>query len=91
MPRWFHGTEPVPHLRTLAEAVRRRRCLLLGYRRDDSSQEKTREVGPLGLVNKAGTWYLVAIRSPAPPANRRRVRTRAPWSTESAGSPRLAC
>jgi predicted DNA-binding transcriptional regulator YafY len=65
MPRWFHGTEPVPHLRTLAEAVRRRRCLLLGYRRDDSSQEKTREVGPLGLVNKAGTWYLVAIRSPA--------------------------
>jgi len=65
MPRWFHGTEPVPYLRTLAEAVRRRRCLLLGYRRDDSSQEKTREVGPLGLVNKAGTWYLVAIRSPA--------------------------
>jgi predicted DNA-binding transcriptional regulator YafY len=63
MPRWFHGTEPVPHLRTLAEAVRRRRRLLLGYRRDDSSQEKTREVGPLGLVNKAGTWYLVAIRS----------------------------
>jgi predicted DNA-binding transcriptional regulator YafY len=63
MPRWFHGTEPVPHLRTLAEAVRRRRCLLLGYRRDDSSREKTREVGPLGLVNKAGTWYLVAIRS----------------------------
>jgi predicted DNA-binding transcriptional regulator YafY len=61
MPRWFHGTEPVPHLRTLAEAVRRRRCLLLGYRRDDDGQEKTREVGPLGLVNKAGTWYLVAI------------------------------
>lgn len=63
MPRWFHGTEPVPHLRTLAEAVRRRRCLLLGYRRDDSSREKTREVGPLGLVNKAGTWYLVATSS----------------------------
>jgi predicted DNA-binding transcriptional regulator YafY len=62
MPRWFHGTEPVPHLRTLAEAVRRGRCLLLGYRRDDGGQEKTREVGPLGLVNKAGTWYLVAIR-----------------------------
>ena len=34
MPRWFHGTEPVPHLRTLAEAVRLGRALLLGYRRD---------------------------------------------------------
>jgi predicted DNA-binding transcriptional regulator YafY len=62
MPRWFHGTEPVPHLRTLAEAVRLGRWLLLGYRRDDGAPGKTREVGPLGLVNKAGTWYLVASR-----------------------------
>jgi len=60
LPRWFHGTEPVPHLRTLAEAVRFGRRLQLGYGRDDGSQPKTREVGPLGLVNKAGTWYLVA-------------------------------
>jgi predicted DNA-binding transcriptional regulator YafY len=66
MPRWFHGTEPVPHLRTLAEAVRLGRRLLLGYRRDDGSKETTREVGPLGLVNKAGTWYLIAIRPAAP-------------------------
>jgi predicted DNA-binding transcriptional regulator YafY len=71
MPRWFHGTEPVPHLRTLAEAVRLGRRLLLGYRRDDGSQETTREVGPLGLVNKAGTWYLVAIR-PATPEHQAR-------------------
>jgi predicted DNA-binding transcriptional regulator YafY len=62
MPRWFHGTEPVPYLRTLAEAVRLGRWLLLGYGRDDGGREKTREVGPLGLVNKAGTWYLVASR-----------------------------
>jgi predicted DNA-binding transcriptional regulator YafY len=67
MPRWFHGSEPVPHLRALAEAVRLGRRLLLGYRRDEGSQEKTREVGPLGLVNKAGTWYLVAIRHTARP------------------------
>ena len=65
MPRWFHGSEPVPHLRALAESVRLGRRLLLGYRRDEGSQEKLREVGPLGLVNKAGTWYLVAIRHPA--------------------------
>ena len=60
MPRWFHGTEPVPHLRTLAEAVRQRRHLRLGYRRD-AGAETARVVGPLGLVNKAGTWYLVAF------------------------------
>jgi predicted DNA-binding transcriptional regulator YafY len=72
LPRWFHGTEPVPYLRTLAEAVRLGRGLLLGYRRDARAPEthdqetrgpeKTREVGPLGLVNKAGIWYLVARR-----------------------------
>jgi predicted DNA-binding transcriptional regulator YafY len=67
LPRWFHGAEPAPHLRTLAEAVRRGRGLLLGYRRDARDPqardpEKIREVGPLGLVNKAGIWYLVAAR-----------------------------
>jgi len=35
MPRWFHGREDVPHLRTLAEGVRGRRQLRLGYRRGD--------------------------------------------------------
>jgi predicted DNA-binding transcriptional regulator YafY len=60
MPRWFHGTEDVPQLRTLAEAVRNRRRLRLGYRREDQDAAATRVVCPLGLVNKAGTWYLVA-------------------------------
>src|SRR5215468_3961292 len=68
MPRWFHGTEPVPHLRTLAGAVRQRRHLRLGYRRDAAGAETARVVGPLGLVNKAGTWYLVAIRVDRIPA-----------------------
>ena len=67
MPGWFHGTEPVPHLRTLAAAVRQRRHLLLGYRRD-ADAETTRVIGPLGLVNKAGTWYLVAVRVDRVPA-----------------------
>ena len=58
MPRWFHGREDVPHLRTLAEAVRQRRQLRLGYQRGDAAT--TRLVCPLGLVNKAGIWYLVA-------------------------------
>jgi predicted DNA-binding transcriptional regulator YafY len=67
MPRWFRGQEEVPHLRTLAEALRRRQHLALGYPRGDgpagdgpAGSAGTRVVGPLGLVNKAGTWYLVA-------------------------------
>jgi predicted DNA-binding transcriptional regulator YafY len=61
MPRWFHGAEHVPHLPALASAVRERRQLRLGYRRGDDGPETTRVVRPLGLVNKAGVWYLVAV------------------------------
>ena len=35
MPRWFRGQEPVPHLRTLARALRLRRLVALGYQRGD--------------------------------------------------------
>ena len=62
MPRWFRGHEEVPHLRSLAEALRRQRRLALEYRPGDGEPDPApaRVVGPLGLVNKAGTWYLVA-------------------------------
>jgi predicted DNA-binding transcriptional regulator YafY len=60
MPRWFGGSEPAPWLRTLAAAVHDRRQLRLGYRRGSTDDETTRVICPLGLVNKAGTWYLVA-------------------------------
>jgi predicted DNA-binding transcriptional regulator YafY len=76
LPRWFRGHEEVPHLRTLADALRRQRCLALGYRRGDAGTEPDpgpdpgaapdRVVGPLGLVNKAGTWYLVAAARGGP-------------------------
>ena len=62
MPRWFRAREPVPHLRTLAAALKQRHRLEFGYRRGDA--ETTRTAGPLGLVNKAGVWYLVASRDP---------------------------
>jgi predicted DNA-binding transcriptional regulator YafY len=108
MPRWFRGHEDVPHLRTLAEALRRNRRLAIAYQppavgpRRTPAEPRTpaaapapprgpaaapapprgpapapprgpaaapappparaaaRTVGPLGLVNKAGIWYLVA-------------------------------
>jgi predicted DNA-binding transcriptional regulator YafY len=67
MPRWFRAREDVPHLPVLARALRERRHLEFGYRRGGASAgkdrpEKTRTAGPLGLVNKAGLWYLVASR-----------------------------
>jgi len=61
LPRWFRGREEVPHLRSLARALRLGRHLAIGYRRDEEAGPgPARVVGPLGLVDKAGTWYLVA-------------------------------
>ena len=61
MPRWFGGQEDVPCLRDVARALRSRQRLALRYRRSDSEGDAApRVVGPLGLVNKAGLWYLVA-------------------------------
>ena len=57
MPRWFGGMEEVPCLRDLAQALRLGRKLAIRYPPPD---REPRVVGPLGLVNKAGTWYLVA-------------------------------
>jgi predicted DNA-binding transcriptional regulator YafY len=66
MPRWFGSEEEVPHLRTLAQALRRQRCLELEYRRGNGGAGPGRVVRPLGLVNKAGTWYLVAGAADGP-------------------------
>jgi predicted DNA-binding transcriptional regulator YafY len=60
MPRWFRGQEEVPHLRTLAEALRRHRRVAIAYQAA-AGRPTTRTTGPLGLVNKAGIWYLVAV------------------------------
>ena len=57
MPRWFGGQEEVPCLRDLARALRLGRKLAIRYLPAD---RQPRVVGPLGLVNKAGIWYLVA-------------------------------
>jgi predicted DNA-binding transcriptional regulator YafY len=54
---WFHATESVPHLATLADAVWESRRLEVRYRRGDREVERT--IDPLGLVLKAGIWYLV--------------------------------
>jgi predicted DNA-binding transcriptional regulator YafY len=60
MPPWFRSHEDVPHLRAVAEVLRQGRWLEFRYQRDDARHAARRAVAPLGLVNKAGIWYLVA-------------------------------
>lgn len=56
---WFQPEEPVPHLRTIQEAVWGDRKLDIKYRRADSTPGE-RVVDPYGLVAKASIWYMVA-------------------------------
>lgn len=65
-PGWFHRPDPLDALPVVADAVWNATRLDLTYRRADRAVQ--RRVDPLGLVLKAGTWYLVA-------AHRRQPRT----------------
>ena len=55
-PGWFHTPQQVTQLATVAEAVWDQQRLRIGYRRSRDEVERT--LDPLGLVLKAGTWYL---------------------------------
>ena len=58
-PGWFRReAEHVDALATVADALWRERRLRIRYRRRDDEVQRT--LDPLGLVLKAGTWYLVA-------------------------------
>lgn len=59
-PGWFHDQVPTPYLNTVADAVWKQRRLHMRYRRWKTPTDVTRRVDPLGLVLKAGSWYLVA-------------------------------
>jgi predicted DNA-binding transcriptional regulator YafY len=57
-PGWFGGADEPPALATVVRAVWAQRRLSVTYRRRD--KVAARELEPLGLVLKAGVWYLVA-------------------------------
>ncbi|NEW41622.1 YafY family transcriptional regulator [Nocardia cyriacigeorgica] len=57
-PGWFHRPDETPTLATVADALWHDRRLAVRYARKDRTVE--RALDPLGLVLKAGTWYLVA-------------------------------
>lgn len=55
---WYREAELVPHLATVAAAVWDERQLTIRYESWKAKAKRT--VNPLGLVLKAGAWYLVA-------------------------------
>lgn len=56
---WYRSATPTPHLQAVARAVWQQRLLQLRY---DGWQRVTQPLlRPLGLVLKAGFWYLVAL------------------------------
>jgi len=57
---WYREAEPSPHLAAVSAAVWEGRQLAMRY---ESWQRTSRQgVHPLGLVLKAGVWYVVALR-----------------------------
>ncbi|CRK62041.1 Transcriptional regulator, DeoR family [Alloactinosynnema sp. L-07] len=61
VPGWFSDPEDTPHLAEVAKALWDQRELDVSYRRwMPTPKEVRRTLRPLGLVVKAGTWYLVA-------------------------------
>lgn len=62
MPGWFRSVESPPLLTTLADAVWHDRSIAVRYRKWDG-REVDRTLDPLGLVLKAGSWYLAARAS----------------------------
>lgn len=61
---WYREADPVPHLHVVAQAVWAGQALSMRYESWRGTAQ--RSVGPLGLVLKAGTWYLVALLAEAP-------------------------
>jgi predicted DNA-binding transcriptional regulator YafY len=57
---WFREEDRVPHLPVIAGALWRGRRLDIRYR--EGSTVVSRRLDPLGLVLKAGVWYLLARR-----------------------------
>jgi predicted DNA-binding transcriptional regulator YafY len=61
---WYHADEPVPLLGPLSEAVWESQRIQIGYNRGDKTVDRILE--PLGLVLKAGVWYLIAAADGQP-------------------------
>jgi predicted DNA-binding transcriptional regulator YafY len=61
VPGWHRGIESLPKLSEVADAVWQNRRIKVRYERWDGSAVE-RRVEPLGVILKAGNWYLAARR-----------------------------
>ncbi|RSM73826.1 YafY family transcriptional regulator [Kibdelosporangium aridum] len=60
-PGWYREPDTVPHLLAVADALWQDQAIEVRYRRwSPQPGEVTRRLHPLGLVLKAGVWYLIA-------------------------------
>ncbi|WP_329520802.1 helix-turn-helix transcriptional regulator [Spirillospora sp. NBC_01491] len=57
---WFRTPDQAPHLHRVADAVWNHQRIQIRYRRWAHPQHVTRTLEPLGVVLKAGSWYLIA-------------------------------
>ena len=70
---WYRESEPTPHLATVAAAVWSGHQIRMRYESWKDTVERT--VSPLGLVLKAGVWYLVAAPAEVASGAGREART----------------
>ncbi|NKZ08469.1 helix-turn-helix transcriptional regulator [Actinomadura latina] len=68
-PGWFRTPDDVPHLHAIADAVWNQHRIEILYRRWRHPQQVTRTLEPLGVVLKAGSWYLIAHPARRDPAD----------------------
>jgi predicted DNA-binding transcriptional regulator YafY len=61
VPGWHRGIESLPKLSEVADAVWQNRRIKVRYERWDGSAVE-RRLEPLGVILKAGNWYLAARR-----------------------------
>ncbi|MWA05718.1 WYL domain-containing protein [Actinomadura sp. LD22] len=59
-PGWFRAPDDVPHLQAVADAVWNQHRIRVRYHRWARPQQVERDLEPIGVVLKAGTWYLIA-------------------------------
>ena len=62
---WYRASPPTEHLAGVAEAVWSERRIAIRYESWNGVRE--RELDPLGLVLKAGAWYMAARTAPREP------------------------
>jgi predicted DNA-binding transcriptional regulator YafY len=66
-PGWYSRGDASRYLAAVADAVWQQQRIRVRYRRWKAPTDVTRDLAPLGLVVKAGTWYLVATVDDAGP------------------------